>query len=187
MLILGPASFFQAHHIKAAVGIMSTYECISTKFLKSRCNNSLLVLRCSRLQPRDRITVVDRLRRYVNSFIEVHLIDEQVIKGRLVQVDDDLLNIFLENCVDISGKTSPAAVVMGSSISHINIVSLPVSETLDEQVFMLLQNNGEMSVEEIAKILNAQKNSVRSAITRLRRRGLLSGVSIERVSKKIRR
>ena len=72
-----------------------------------------------------------RLRRYIDSFIEVHLIDEQVIKGRLIQVDDDLMNIFLENCVDMSGRTSPAAVVMGSSISHINIVSLPVSESLE--------------------------------------------------------
>jgi len=145
-------------------------------------------LRCSRLPQKEKvkISVVDRLRRYVDSFVEVHLIDDQVIKGRLVQVDDDLMNIFLENCEDMTGRTSPAAVLMGSSISHINIISLPVVETLDEKIFLLIQKNGEMSVNEIASILNAKTNSVKSAIRRLSKRGLLNN-SKELITKKARR
>jgi len=138
------------------------------------------------LQSKNKITVVGRLRRYIGSTIEVHLIDEQVIKGRLVQVDDDMMNIFLENCIDVGGRSSPAAVIMGSSISHINIISLPVSDSLDEQVFLLIQKNGEMSVDEIAKILDAKANSVRLALNRLRNRGMLSN-SKERITKKARR
>lgn len=138
------------------------------------------------MQSKNKITVVGRLRRYIGSTIEVHLIDEQVIKGRLVQVDDDMMNIFLENCIDVGGRSSPAAVIMGSSISHINIISLPVSDSLDEQVFLLIQKNGEMSVDEIAKILDAKANSVRLALNRLRNRGMLSN-SKERITKKARR
>jgi len=130
--------------------------------------------------------VVDRLRKYIDSYVEVHLIDDQVIRGRLVQIDEDLMNIFLENCEDLTGKTSPAAVLMGSSISHINIVSLPVEETLDEKIFLLIEKNGEMSVNEIASILNAKTNSVRSAIRRLSKRGLLCN-SKELITKKVRR
>jgi small nuclear ribonucleoprotein (snRNP)-like protein len=116
---------------------------------------------------------VERLRRYVNSIIELHLIDGQVIRGRLVQVDDDLMNIFLENCVDLGGRASPAAVVMGSSISHISIISLPTRDSLDEQIFQLLLNNGKMTVDEIAKILDTKPSSVKSAILRLKKKGLL--------------
>lgn len=138
------------------------------------------------MQPKSKITVVGRLRRYVGSTIEVHLIDEQIIKGRLAQVDDEMMNIFLENCIDMGGRSSPAAVVMGSSISHINIVSLPVSDSLDEQIFLLIQKNGEMSVDEIAKILNAKANSVRLALNRLDNRDMLNS-SKERITKRARR
>jgi len=115
--------------------------------------------------------------------IEVHLIDEKVIKGRLVQVDNELVNIFLEDCMDASGKASPAAVVMGTSISFINIISLPVEETLDEQVLMLIQRNGDMPVKEISKMLDVKPKSVNSAIKRLKRIGLLT-VHLERAPKK---
>jgi small nuclear ribonucleoprotein (snRNP)-like protein len=123
---------------------------------------------------------------YIDSTIEVHLIDEKIIKGKLVQVDDDLVNIFLENCVDGNGRASPAAVVMGTSISHINIVSLPVEETLDERVFQLILKNGDMTVKEISKILDITPKSVNSAINRLKRSGLLS-VHMERAPTKKRK
>jgi small nuclear ribonucleoprotein (snRNP)-like protein len=106
--------------------------------------------------------------------IELHLLDGQVIRGRLVQVDDDLMNIFLENCVDLDGRSSPAAVVMGSSISHISIISLPAQDLLEEMIFQLIQNNGEMTVDEIAKMLDTKPSSVKSALVRLRKKGLLT-------------
>lgn len=127
---------------------------------------------------------MDRLRKYVDSFVEVHLIDGQIIKGKLVQIDDDLMNIFIEGCMDASGKISPAAVIMGSSISHVNIVSFPVEESLEEKVFLLLLNNGNMTTDEIAKILNAKPRSVVSAIKHLKKRGLIT-LSRERVPKKL--
>jgi Mn-dependent DtxR family transcriptional regulator len=74
---------------------------------------------------------------------------------------------------------------MGSSISHINILSLPSFETIDEQVFELVQKNGEMSVNEIAKMLDAKPSSVKSAISRLRKNGLFSPK--ERIRKGTRR
>ncbi len=126
----------------------------------------------SDLNTREKSSVVDRLRGYLDSIVEVHLLDEQIIRGRLVQIDEDLVNIFMEDCIDISGRTSPAAVIMGSSISHINILSLPAFETIDEQVFELVQKNGEMSVNEIAQMLNEKPSSVKSAISRLRKNGL---------------
>jgi predicted transcriptional regulator len=85
--------------------------------------------------------------------------------------------------MDSSGKTSPAAVVMGTSISHINIISLPVEETLDEKVFQLIQRNGDMPVIEISKMLDIKPKSVHSAIKRLKRVGLLT-VHMERVPPK---
>jgi len=128
-----------------------------------------------RLQTKDKVSVVERLKGYINSIVEVHLMDEQVITGKLVQVDEDLLNIFLEDCTDLSGKVSPAAVIMGASISHINIVSLPAYESLDDKIYDLISKNGEMSVNEIAKILNAKPSSVSSALRRLKRSGMLPG------------
>lgn len=104
----------------------------------------------------------------------MHLLDGQVIRGRLVQVDDDLMNIFLENCVDLDGRSSPAAVVMGSSISHISIISLPARDSLDEQIFQLLLNNGEMTVDEIARMLDTKPSNVKSALVRLKKKGLLA-------------
>jgi len=89
-------------------------------------------------------------------------------------VDDDLMNIFLENCVDLDGRSSPAAVVMGSSISHISIISLPARDLLDEMIFQLIQNNGDMTVDEIARMLNAKPSSVKSALVRLKKKGLLT-------------
>jgi small nuclear ribonucleoprotein (snRNP)-like protein len=127
---------------------------------------------------------VDRLRKYVDSYVEVHLIDGQVIKGKLVQIDDDLMNIFIEGCMDASGRISPAAVIMGSSISHVNIVSFPVEESLEEKVFLLLLNNGNMTTEEIAKMLNEKPGSVVSAINKLKKRGLIT-MTRERMPKKL--
>lgn len=118
--------------------------------------------------------MVDRLRRYIKSTVEVHLLDGQVIKGRLAQIDEDLMNIFLEDCVDIDGRPSPATVIMGSSISHISILSLPSGDSLEEKVFQLILNNRNISVKEIAKILNTKPSSVRSAILRLKKKGLIS-------------
>jgi Mn-dependent DtxR family transcriptional regulator len=63
---------------------------------------------------------------------------------------------------------------MGSSISHINIVSLPAFETLDEKIYELIEKNGNMSVNEISKMLNAKPSSVKSALVRLKRKGLVS-------------
>ncbi len=137
------------------------------------------------LNSREKGSVVERLRGYLDSMVEVHLLDEQIIRGRLVQIDEDLVNIFIEDCIDLAGRTSPAAVVMGSSISHINILSLPSFETIDEQVFELVQKNGEMSVNEIAKMLDAKPSSVKSAISRLRKNGLFSPK--ERIRKGTRR
>jgi len=104
----------------------------------------------------------------------VHLLDDQVIRGRLVHVDEDMMNIFLEDCIDLAGKVSPASVVMGSSISHINIISLPTGESLEEKVFELIENNGDMTVKEIAKMLNAKPSSVKQALSRLRKKGLVN-------------
>ena len=126
------------------------------------------------LRTKDKASVVERLRGYINSVVEVHLLDGQVLRGKLAQVDEDLLNMFLEDCIDLSGRASPAAVVMGSSISHINIVSLPAFETLDEKIFELIEKNGDMSVNEIAKMLNAKPSSVKSALVRLKKKGLVN-------------
>ena len=126
------------------------------------------------LQSKNKASVVDRLRGYINSVVEVHLLDEQVIRGRLVQVDEDMINLFLEDCIALSGRASPAAVVMGSSISHINIVSLPAFESLDEKVFDLIEKNGDMSVNEIAKMLNAKPSNVKSALLRLKKKGFVN-------------
>ncbi len=125
------------------------------------------------LQTKDKITVVERLRAYIGSIVEIHLLDEQVIRGRLVQVDEDMMNIFLEDCYDSEGRSCPAAAVMGGSISHINIISLPTYESLEEQVFQLILKNGELTVKEMAKMLNAKPSSIRSALTRLRKNGLV--------------
>jgi len=86
--------------------------------------------------------------------------------------------------MDATGRTSPAAVIMGSSISHVNIVSFPVEESLEEKVFLLLLNNGNMTTDEIAKILNAKPRSVVSAIKRLKKSGLIT-TSRERAPKKL--
>jgi small nuclear ribonucleoprotein (snRNP)-like protein len=137
----------------------------------------------SQLPAQKKTSVLDRLRLYIDSMIEVHLIDEKIIKGRLAQVDDDLVNIFLENCVDGNGRASPAAVIMGTSISHINIISLPVEETLDERVFQLILKNGDMPVKEISKILDIKPKVVNSAIKRLKKSGLLA-VHMERAPAK---
>ncbi|MGC8937022.1 MAG: LSM domain-containing protein [Candidatus Methanomethylicaceae archaeon] len=134
----------------------------------------------SRLQNKG--SVVDRLRKYVRSTVEVHLLDGQVIKGRLMQVDEDLMNIFLEDCVDIDGRTSPATVIMGGSISHVSILSLPAEGSLEDKVFQLILNNKNISITEIAKILNTKPSSVRSAILRLKKKGLISTNESQRTS-----
>lgn len=107
--------------------------------------------------------------------VEVHLLDGQIIRGKLIQIDEDTNNIFLEECTDIEGRNSPATIIMGSSISHINVVSPPPSETLEDKVFRILINNSELTINEIAKMLNIKPSSVRSAILRLKRKGLISG------------
>ncbi|MCX8181704.1 MAG: winged helix-turn-helix transcriptional regulator [Candidatus Methanomethyliaceae archaeon] len=127
-------------------------------------------------------SVVDRLRKYIKSTVEVHLLDGQVIKGKLVQVDEDLMNIFLEDCVDIDGRPSPATVIMGGSISHVSILSLPAEDSLEDKVFQLILNNKDISITEIAKILNTKPSSVRSAILRLKKKGLISTNESKRTS-----
>jgi small nuclear ribonucleoprotein (snRNP)-like protein len=58
------------------------------------------------LNSREKGSVVERLRGYLDSMVEVHLLDEQIIRGRLVQIDEDLVNIFIEDCIDLAGRTS---------------------------------------------------------------------------------
>ncbi len=84
------------------------------------------------------------------------------------------MNIFLEDCLDIDGRPSPATVIMGGSISHVSILSLPSGDSLEDKVFQLILNNRNISITEIAKILNTKPSSVRSAIIRLKKKGLIS-------------
>lgn len=105
--------------------------------------------------------------------MEVHLLDGQIIRGRLVQVDEDTNNIFLEECTDLEGRSSPATMIMGSSISHVNVISPPSNETLEDKIFRILMNNSELTVNEIAMMLNIKPSSVRSALLRLKRKGLI--------------
>jgi len=83
------------------------------------------------------------------------------------------MNIFLEDCVDLDGRSSPAVVIMGGSISHISILSLPSGESLEEKVFQLILNNSNITITEIAKILNTKPSNVKSAILRLKKKGLI--------------
>ncbi|MEM1855685.1 MAG: helix-turn-helix domain-containing protein [Candidatus Methanomethylicaceae archaeon] len=88
-------------------------------------------------------------------------------------MDEDTNNIFLEECTDSEGKSSPATMIMGSSISHINVISPPSGETLEDKIFRILMNNSELTIDEIAMMLNIKPSSVRSALLRLKRKGLI--------------
>ena len=120
-----------------------------------------------------------RLRKYLGSIVEVHMLDGRVLKGKLVELDDDLLNIFLEDVEDSEGRKYPAVCVCGGSITYISVVAIPLrvrdvrEETLEEKVLNILKKNSNLSPEEIAHLINAKPSSVRMAISRLRRKGLL--------------
>ncbi|MEM4530007.1 MAG: winged helix-turn-helix transcriptional regulator, partial [Candidatus Methanomethylicaceae archaeon] len=118
-------------------------------------------------------TTIELLKKYLKGIVEVHLLDGQIIRGRLIQVDEDTNNIFLEECTDSEGKSSPATMIMGSSISHINVISPPSGETLEDKIFRILMNNSELTIDEIAMMLNIKPSSVRSALLRLKRKGLI--------------
>jgi small nuclear ribonucleoprotein (snRNP)-like protein len=115
------------------------------------------------------------LKKYIKSIIEVYLLDGRIIRGRLVQIDEETMDIFLENCIDSEGRSSPATVIMGGSVLYINILSPPSKETLEDRILRILANNSNITVAEIAKILNIKPSSVRSAISRLKKKGLLFG------------
>ena len=101
--------------------------------------------------------------------------DGRIIRGRLVQIDEETMDIFLENCIDSEGRSSPATVIMGGSVLYINILSPPSKETLEDRILRILANNSNITIAEIAKILNIKPSSVRSAISRLKKKGLLFG------------
>ncbi|MCC6013107.1 MAG: winged helix-turn-helix transcriptional regulator [Candidatus Verstraetearchaeota archaeon] len=123
------------------------------------------------LQQENRISRL--LKKYIRSEVEVYLLDGRVIKGKLVQIDEENMDLFLEDCIDSEGKSSPATVIMGGSILYINILSPPSKETLEDKILRILANNSNITIAEIAKILNIKPSSVRSAISRLRKKGLL--------------
>ena len=122
----------------------------------------------------------DRLRRYLGSIVEVHLLDGKVLRGKLTQVDDDLLNLFLEEVEDSEGRRFPAVCISGGSITYISVVTIPLrglgEETLEEKVLSLLRKNSHLTPEEIARLLDTKPSSVKMAISRLRRKGLLRGL-----------
>jgi small nuclear ribonucleoprotein (snRNP)-like protein len=123
------------------------------------------------LQQENRVSRL--LKKYIRSEVEVYLLDGRVIKGKLVQIDEENMDLFLEDCIDSEGKSSPATVIMGGSILYINILSPPSKETLEDKILRILANNSNITIAEIAKILNIKPSSVRSAISRLRKKGLL--------------
>lgn len=123
-----------------------------------------------------------KLKKYSNKQVEVHLIDGKTIQGVLSRVDEELLNIFLEDAKDSYGRYLPAVFVSGSSISYISV--LPSSgdveeQGLEEKVLELLRGNSDLSIAEIAKLLNESPSRIRAILLKLRRSGLINPRSLK--------
>ena len=124
-----------------------------------------------------------KLKRYISKQVEVHLIDGKTIQGVLSQVDEEFLNIFLEEAKDSYGRYLPAVFVSGGSISYVSV--LPSAgenlsrQNLEEKVLELLRGNSNLSISEIAKLLNETPSKIRSVLSKLRRSGLIDSRSFK--------
>jgi len=124
-----------------------------------------------------------KLKRYINKQVEVHLIDGKTIQGILSQVDEEFLNIFLEEAKDGQGRYLPAVFVSGGSISYVSVLpsteDITRQENLEEKVLELLRGNSDLTISEIAKLLNETPSKIRSVISKLRRSGLIDSRSFK--------
>ncbi|MEM3744061.1 MAG: winged helix-turn-helix transcriptional regulator, partial [Candidatus Methanomethyliaceae archaeon] len=58
----------------------------------------------------------------------------------------------------------------------------PTEDSLEDKVFQLILKNKDISITEIAKILNTKPSNVKSAILRLKKKGLISTNESKRTS-----
>jgi len=110
----------------------------------------------------------------IGSLIRVHLIDGRIIIGKLVSVDPDYLNMIIEEIASTEDEIA-LTLIPGTSISYARfIIPKSVKEpNIEEKILSLLEKEPNLSVKEIAKILNLEPKRVRSALRRLKRKGLI--------------
>jgi len=115
-----------------------------------------------------------RIERMVGSLIRVHLIDGRVIIGKLVSVDPDYLNMIVEELTGSENETA-LTLIPGTSIGYARFIKpkLVKEPSIEEKILSLLEREPNLTVREIAKILNLEPNRVRSALRRLKRKGLI--------------
>ncbi len=118
---------------------------------------------------------IDKIERMIGSLVKVYLIDGRIIVGKLISLDPDYLNILIE---EVGGENvdEKLTLIPGTSIGYIKFIKVktPIEKkSLEERVLDLLEREPNLSVSEIAKILNIEPSRVRSVIRRLRRKGYI--------------
>jgi len=111
----------------------------------------------------------------VGSLVRVYLIDGRIIVGRLISIDPDYLNIIVEE-VGSEETGENLTLIPGTSIGYIKFIKVkpPIEEkSIEEKILDLLEREPNLTVPEIARILNVEPSRVRSALRRLRRKGYI--------------
>jgi len=120
----------------------------------------------------------DFFRKYVGSIIEVHMVDGKVIRGRLVGFDMEYFNILLEEVETNQGRKVPAALISGSSISHVLFVGPPKLRiprsrrrmNLEMKVKEIIKDNPNLDAETIAKLCNTKVDKVERILVKLKQK-----------------
>jgi len=118
---------------------------------------------------------ISRVEEMVGSLVRVYLIDGRIIVGRLISIDPDYLNIIVEE-VGSEETGENLTLIPGTSIGYIKFIKVkpPIEEkSIEEKILDLLEREPNLTVPEIARILNVEPSRVRSALRRLRRKGYI--------------
>ena len=105
------------------------------------------------------------------SLVKVYLLDGRVLMGKLINIDPDYLNIFIEELTK-DEQEQEITLIPGSSISHIKMIKTKKKKRrpIEEKVLKLLEREPTLTEEQIAQILDIDPTKIKKAVKKLKRK-----------------
>lgn len=116
---------------------------------------------------------LEKLRYMKGTIVEVYLMDGKVMKGKLLDIEPELLNLVLED-VDLGDRRVPKALISGAYVMAVFFTGLKHLKDIELKVLLILQKNPTISATEVARMINEKVGKVKSVMRKLERKGLLS-------------
>jgi hypothetical protein len=103
------------------------------------------------------------------------------MKGTLVRVDKSGC-LLIKDVINDQNTTIPMTFVMEGAVAHVDIVSIPYEQSLNDKIVQLF-HNGITDEKELVALLDVKPSIIKTALNELKSRNLIPAKQMKKITK----